>query len=178
MDLPTWMQECTTKDTSERYKSIIIHKFVISYTFYDDADVTLTSPLIKIIINRAWTGKDGNINRQENNTFLCVHTIIRPTGIQGWIPKPRFNNATQILPVRKQIPDIAQKRSSTTTTNKAERPTKQVKASPLTNIYMTTEEYDSYLKTKFKNSDTIPAEFPVRNTIGKSLLGLMCPNPP
>ena len=36
---------------------------------------------------------------------------------------------------------------------------------------------DSYLKTKLKNSDTIPDELPVRKTIGKSLLGLMCPNP-
>ena len=32
-------------------------------TFYDDADVPLTSPLLKMIIKRSWTGKDGNINR-------------------------------------------------------------------------------------------------------------------
>ena len=31
---------------------------------------------------------------------------------------------------------------------------------------------------RLKNSDTIPAKFPVRETIGKLLLGLMCPNPP
>ena len=43
---------------------------------------------------------------------------------------------------------------------------------------MTTEEYNSYLKTKLKNSDTIPAKFLVRETIVKSLLGLMCPNSP
>ena len=114
----------------------------------------------------------------ENNTCMCVHAIICPTGIQGWIPKTRFNNATQILPVRKKIPAIAQKRSITTTTDKAKRPTKQVKFSPLTKLDMTTEEYNSYLKTKLKNSDTIPAKFPVRKTVGKSLLGLMCPNPP
>ena len=77
---------------------------------------------------------------QENNTFLCLHAIIWPTEIQGWIPKLRFNIATQILPVRKQIPAIAQKRSSTTTTDKAERLTKKVKVSPLTKPDITTEE--------------------------------------
>ena len=79
--------------------------------------------------------------------------------------------------MRKQIPVSAQKRSSTTNTYKAERATKQGKVSPFTKLDITTEEYDAYLKTKFKNSDTIPAKFPVRETIGKLLLGLMCPNP-
>ena len=94
---------------------------------------------------------------EENNTCLCVHVIIRPTGIQGWIPKPRFNSAKEIPPVRIQIPAITQKRSSTTTTDKSEQPTKQVKVSPLTKLDTTIEEYDSYLKAKLKNSDTIPA---------------------
>ena len=44
VDLPAWMQECATKVTSENYKSIIIQKFVMSNTFYDDADVPLTAP--------------------------------------------------------------------------------------------------------------------------------------
>ena len=69
-----------------------------------------------------------------NNTCFCVHAIIWPTGIQDWIPKLRFNSATQILPVRKQIPAIAQKRSRTTTSDKEERPTKQVKVIPLKNL--------------------------------------------
>ena len=101
-----------------------------------------------------------------------MHAIIQPTSIQGCIPKPCFNSAT------KQIPASAQNISRTTTTYKAERPTKQVKVRPLTKLDMTTEEYDSYLNTKLKNSDTVPAEFPVIKTIGKLLLGLMCPNPP
>ena len=50
------------------------------------------------------------------------------------------------------------------------------KVRPLTKLDMTTEEYDSYLKTKLKNSDTNPVKFPVIKTIGKLLLGLMCPN--
>ena len=116
-------------------------------------------------------------SQRKNNTCLCVHAIIRPTGIQGWIPKTHFNSATQITPVRKQIPVSTQKRSITTTTKKAERPTKQVKVRPLTKLDMTTEEYDSYLKAELKNIDTILSKFPVRETIGKSLLILMCPNP-
>ena len=30
---------------------------------YDDADGPLTAPLLKMIIKRAWTRKDGNMNR-------------------------------------------------------------------------------------------------------------------
>ena len=79
--------------------------------------------------------------------------------------------------MEKQITVRSKKRYSTTTTDKAERSTKQVKVSPLTKLDMTTEEYDSYLNTKLKNSDTIPSEFPVIKNIGKLLLGHMCPNP-
>ena len=63
VELPAWMQECATKGTSEHYKSIIIHKFLMLNTFYDDTDVLLPAPLLKMIIKRACTGKDGNINR-------------------------------------------------------------------------------------------------------------------
>ena len=35
----------------------------MSNTFYDDSNVPLTSPFLKMIIKRSWTGKDGNINR-------------------------------------------------------------------------------------------------------------------
>ena len=75
---------------------------------------------------------------KENNTRLFVHAIIRPTGIQVWIPKPRFNSATQILPVRKNISVSAQKMSITTTTDKVERPEKHIKVIPLTKLDMTT----------------------------------------
>ena len=107
-----------------------------------------------------------------------MHVIIRPTGIQGWIPKPRFNSAMQILPVREKIPVNDQKSSSTTTTDNAERPENQVKFIPLPKIDINKEEYNSYLNTRLKNSETTPAEFPVRETIGKFLLGLICPNTP
>ena len=44
------------------YKSIIVQKVVMSNTFYDDADVPLTAPLLNMIIKRDWTRKDGNIH--------------------------------------------------------------------------------------------------------------------
>ena len=63
MDPPAWMQECSTKGTRKHYKSIIIQKFVMSNTFYDDSDVTPTAPLLNMIVKRSWNGKDGNLNR-------------------------------------------------------------------------------------------------------------------
>ena len=53
IDLPAWMQECATKGTRKHNKSIIIHKFVMSDAFYDDANVPLTAPLLKMIIKQA-----------------------------------------------------------------------------------------------------------------------------
>ena len=32
-----------------------------------------------------------------------MYSNMRPTGIKVWIPKQRFNNATQILPARKRL---------------------------------------------------------------------------
>ena len=43
---------------------------------------------------------------------------------------------------------------------------------------MTAEEYDSYLSAQLRNDKGIPMEIPVKNTIGKSHLGLMCPQLP
>ena len=103
---------------------------------------------------------------------------MQPTGIEGWTPKQRFNNETQIIPVRKRLTVNVKNRSSTTSNDYVERPTKQVKVSPIPKLDTTTEEYDKYLKTKLWQSNTVPTEIPVGKTIGKSLLGLMCPNPP
>ena len=46
---------------------------------------------------------------------------------------------------------------------------------PEPKIAMTQEEYKKYLFGKLQNNDKIPREIPVKATIGKSLLGLMCP---
>ena len=103
---------------------------------------------------------------------------MQPTGIEGWTPKQRFNNETQIIPVRKRLTVNVKNRSSTTSNDYVERPTKQVKVSPIPKLDTTTEEYDKYLKTKLWKSNTVPTETPVRETIVKSPLSLICPNPP
>ena len=43
---------------------------------------------------------------------------------------------------------------------------------------MTPKEYDSYLAAHICNNQFIPTEIPVKETIGKSHLGLMCPQVP
>ena len=42
---------------------MIVQKYVMANTYFDDADVPLTSALLKMVMKRAWTSKDGNINR-------------------------------------------------------------------------------------------------------------------
>ena len=42
---------------------MIVHKYIMVNTYVGDADVPLTSQLLKMVMKRAWTGKDGNINR-------------------------------------------------------------------------------------------------------------------
>ena len=39
-------------------------------TYYNDAKVPLTGPLLKMIVKRFWTGKDRNINR-----LLLIHAM-------------------------------------------------------------------------------------------------------
>ena len=107
-----------------------------------------------------------------------MYSNMRPTGIEGCIPKQHFNNATHMLPARKRLNFNVQNRSSTTRNDYAECPTKQVKVSPIPKLDMTTEDYDTYPKTKLWQSNTVPTEIPEVETIGKSLLGLMCKNPP
>ena len=60
--LPDWVQECSRKG-SESYKTTVIMKHVMNNPFFDDAEVPITRPLLKMILKRQWTGKDGNITR-------------------------------------------------------------------------------------------------------------------
>ena len=62
-DLPAWIQYCAAKGTSEQYKLTNIQKYIMATAFYDDSDMSLPSPLLKMILNRAWTGKEGNVTR-------------------------------------------------------------------------------------------------------------------
>ena len=50
------------KGMTDPYRHMIIQKYVTANTYFDDADVPLTSQLLKMVMKRAWTGKDGNIN--------------------------------------------------------------------------------------------------------------------
>ena len=79
-----------------------------------------------------------------------MYSNMRPTGIEGWISKQRFNNATQVLPARKRLNVNVKNSSSTTSNDYAEIPTKQVKVSPIPKLDITTEEYDTYLKMKIR----------------------------
>ena len=63
MDLPTWLQDCSHKGRTDPYRQMIVQKYIIANTYFDDADVPLTYQLLKMVMKRAWTGKDGNINR-------------------------------------------------------------------------------------------------------------------
>ena len=62
-DLPAYFSECAAANTSDNYKMLVIRKWIMGNVFYDDADVPLTSSLLKMVIKRAWTGKDGNVTR-------------------------------------------------------------------------------------------------------------------
>ena len=35
----------------------------MSNYYYDEADIPITVPLLKVIIKRSWAGKDGNVKR-------------------------------------------------------------------------------------------------------------------
>uniref|UniRef100_A0A7S2R2L1 Uncharacterized protein n=1 Tax=Eucampia antarctica TaxID=49252 RepID=A0A7S2R2L1_9STRA len=61
--LPLWLQDCADKGTTDHYRLTIVQKYVMANVYYDDADVPMTAQMLKMIMKRAWTGKDGNINR-------------------------------------------------------------------------------------------------------------------
>ena len=60
--LPDWVLECAKKG-SDSWKLTTIMKHIMNNAFYDDADVPITRPLLKMVLKRDWTGKDGNITR-------------------------------------------------------------------------------------------------------------------
>ena len=62
-DLLAWIQDCAAKGTSEHYNLTIIQKYVTENALCDNVDVSITSPLLKMIMKRAWTGKDVNVIR-------------------------------------------------------------------------------------------------------------------
>ena len=62
-DLPQYLQDCMVKNTTDAYRQTIIRKWIATTTYYEDAEVPLTEPLLKMVLKRAWVGKDGNVTR-------------------------------------------------------------------------------------------------------------------
>jgi hypothetical protein len=62
-ELPTWFLEVAAKGTQESFKNLIIRKNIENNTMYDDAEVPLTAPLVKMISKRNWCGKESNTKR-------------------------------------------------------------------------------------------------------------------
>ena len=60
--LPAWLQECSAEGTTEPYIMMILQRYITTNNFIEDADVPMISQLLKMIMKRSWTGKDGNIN--------------------------------------------------------------------------------------------------------------------
>ena len=50
--LPDWFQDCAVKGTSESFQLTIIRKCIMSRYYYEDADIPLTAPLLKMIRKR------------------------------------------------------------------------------------------------------------------------------
>ena len=61
--LPGWFGQCGEKGCSEKYKLTIIRKWIMANFRYEDAEVPLSAPLLKIINQRDWLEKDGNVRR-------------------------------------------------------------------------------------------------------------------
>ena len=63
--LPEWFQQCAEKGMTESYKMVIIRNQIMSNYNFEDAEVPLTSTLLKVAAKRNWTGKEANINRHS-----------------------------------------------------------------------------------------------------------------
>jgi hypothetical protein len=61
--LPQWIKDCAEKGMTESFKLTLIRKHIMATAYFDDAEVPVTSTLLKNINKRNWLGKDGNIRR-------------------------------------------------------------------------------------------------------------------
>jgi hypothetical protein len=59
--LPTWIQQCAAKGTSDAYKKIIIRKHIMSHSRYEDAEVPLTNSILKMVAKKNWLGDEANV---------------------------------------------------------------------------------------------------------------------
>ena len=61
--LPQWIRDCAERGMTDSFKLTLIRKHLMATAYFDDADVPVTSTLLKNINKRNWLGKDGNIRR-------------------------------------------------------------------------------------------------------------------
>ena len=61
--LPAWVQDCNEKNMNDTFRLQIIRDAISTTSYYDDAEVPLTSLLLKMIVKRSWAGKEGNIKK-------------------------------------------------------------------------------------------------------------------
>jgi hypothetical protein len=61
--LPSWINGICEKGTSESYKLNVIRQHIMDNERYEDSEVPMTTPLLKMVNTRNWVGKDGNIKR-------------------------------------------------------------------------------------------------------------------
>jgi hypothetical protein len=61
--LPAWINGVCEKGTSESYKLNVIRQHIMDNERYEDAEVPMTTPLLKMVNTRNWVGKDGNVKR-------------------------------------------------------------------------------------------------------------------
>jgi hypothetical protein len=59
--LPAWIMGICKKSTSDSYKLNVIRQHIMDNECYENAEVPLTTPLLKMVNTRNWVGKDGNI---------------------------------------------------------------------------------------------------------------------
>ena len=52
-DLPAWLQECADKGTTDHYRKTIVQKYIMTNSYFEDADVPMTTHLLKMIMKRA-----------------------------------------------------------------------------------------------------------------------------
>ena len=116
--------------------------------------------------------------------LLGLHNEYR-SGINGWLPKDRFGTINEVLrPI-----DATNATSAQPPTTVPDQQVESLPPDAMTapahsrtphepKLDMTNKEYERYLKTSLKNTETITSELPVKATIVESMLGLMCLQPP
>lgn len=75
--LPQWIKDTAEAKLSKAFKLNIIRSHIQDSRFYPDVDVPLTTPVLEMILKRAWSGKDGATATYTNaaeglSPFMCM----------------------------------------------------------------------------------------------------------